>query len=206
MSHKKEIVRQQIKSGKAGIPAATIPLRVLEDGVLVAVHGEVREGGAGTAVCGIFRFEGERVAASWGRTQSQPEKTASGRTMVDGPTEPGDPSRTAANKELVGNMLREILIGGKFDKITDYYSTRQLAQHNPMIGDGLAGIQAAMSALAQQGITMKYEKCLHLVAEGDFVLAQCEGSFAGKPYSFYDLYRLQDNKIVEHWDVMGEGA
>ncbi len=29
-----------------------------------------------------------------------------------------------------------------------------------------------------------------------------EGAFAGKPTSYYDLFRLADGKIAEHWDVM----
>ena len=31
-----------------------------------------------------------------------------------------------------------------------------------------------------------------------------EGEWNGKPQAFYDLFRLTDNKIVEHWDVIQE--
>jgi predicted SnoaL-like aldol condensation-catalyzing enzyme len=34
------------------------------------------------------------------------------------------------------------------------------------------------------------------------VLVLSEGIFDGKPTAFFDLYRLEDNKIVEHWDVL----
>jgi predicted SnoaL-like aldol condensation-catalyzing enzyme len=29
-----------------------------------------------------------------------------------------------------------------------------------------------------------------------------EGLFDGKPTAFYDLYRLEEGKQVEHWDVL----
>ncbi len=34
------------------------------------------------------------------------------------------------------------------------------------------------------------------------VLAISEGAFAGKPTSYYDLFRVENGKIAEHWDVM----
>lgn len=41
-----------------------------------------------------------------------------------------------------------------------------------------------------------------ILGEGNFVLVVNEGLFDNKPASFYDFYRLEDNKIVEHWDVI----
>lgn len=29
-----------------------------------------------------------------------------------------------------------------------------------------------------------------------------EGKFGGKPTAYYDLFRVENNKIVEHWDVL----
>ncbi|MFD9037589.1 hypothetical protein ACFU6M_09755 [Streptomyces bottropensis] len=40
-----------------------------------------------------------------------------------------------------------------------------------------------------------------IVAEGEFVLTQSEGEF-GVPVAYYDLFRVADGKIVEHWDVI----
>jgi predicted SnoaL-like aldol condensation-catalyzing enzyme len=61
---------------------------------------------------------------------------------------------------------------------------------------------AALQAMATQGITMKYD-CIHKVlAEGNFVLVASEGHFAGKHASFYDLFRVENGKIAEHWDTI----
>lgn len=43
----------------------------------------------------------------------------------------------------------------------------------------------------------------HMVlAEGNYGLAVSEGSFGGAHTSYYDLFRIENGKIAEHWDVM----
>jgi predicted SnoaL-like aldol condensation-catalyzing enzyme len=34
------------------------------------------------------------------------------------------------------------------------------------------------------------------------VLTVSEGQFAGKPTAFYDLWRVENGKIAEHWDIV----
>jgi predicted SnoaL-like aldol condensation-catalyzing enzyme len=41
-----------------------------------------------------------------------------------------------------------------------------------------------------------------VLGEGNFVLVTSEGSFGGKSTSFYDLFRVADGKIAEHWDTI----
>lgn len=61
-----------------------------------------------------------------------------------------------------------------------------------------------MAELAKQGIYMIYDKVHYVLACGDFALAVSEGSFAGKPTTYYDLWRVENGFIAEHWDVMEE--
>ena len=49
---------------------------------------------------------------------------------------------------------------------------------------------------------MKYDTIHKVIGEGNFVLVVSEGSFASRPTSFYDLFRVANYKIAEHWDVM----
>ena len=61
---------------------------------------------------------------------------------------------------------------------------------------------AALAAMAEQGIKMEYFTIHKILGCGNFVLAVSEGAFAGKPTSYYDLFRVENGKIAEHWDVM----
>ena len=74
--------------------------------------------------------------------------------------------------------------------------------HNPGIADGLSGLGDALAAMAKQGIAMRYTRVHRVLGEGKFVLAMSEGTFGGKPTSFYDLFRVEDGKIAEHWDTI----
>lgn len=75
-------------------------------------------------------------------------------------------------------------------------------QHNTAIADGLDGLGAALAAMAEQGIKMEYFTIHKILGCGNFVLAVSEGAFAGQPTSYYDLFRIENGKIAEHWDVM----
>ena len=75
-------------------------------------------------------------------------------------------------------------------------------QHNTGIADGVSGLNAALGAMAEQGISMVYDKVHMVLAQGNFVLAVSEGTFGGAPTSYYDLWRVENGKIAEHWDVM----
>lgn len=41
-----------------------------------------------------------------------------------------------------------------------------------------------------------------ILGNGNFVLAVSEGTFGDAPTSYYDLFRVENGKIAEHWDVM----
>jgi predicted SnoaL-like aldol condensation-catalyzing enzyme len=122
--------------------------------------------------------------------------------MVDGPVQSTDMDKTSANKALVKSFVEDILVNGRMDKLAGYYDGDNYVQHNPQIGDGLSGLGQALQAMAKAGITMKYDRIHRVLGEGNFVLVVSEGNFAGKPSSFYDLFRVQNGKIAEHWDTI----
>ena len=50
---------------------------------------------------------------------------------------------------------------------------------------------------------MQYDKMHLVLGEGNFVLAVSEGKFGkGDHVAYYDLFRLEGGKIVEHWDII----
>jgi len=128
---------------------------------------------------------------------------ASGRTQLDGTTEITDRDKTEENKAIVKGFINDVLLNGKGEKTTDYISTSEYLQHNSSVADGLEGFGAAMKYFAENNLIMEYTK-LHMVfGEGNFVLAVSEGKFGtGDHVAYYDLFRLDEGKIVEHWDVI----
>lgn len=151
----------------------------------------------------IFRFEDGKIVEHWDNLQEKPANAnPSGHSMTDGSTEVTDLSKTAANKSLVKNFVEDILVNGKMDKLAGYFDGDNYIQHNPQIPDQLSGLGNALGEMAKQGITMKYDKIHKVLGEGNFVLVVSEGHLAGKHSSFYDLFRVKDGKIAEHWDTI----
>ncbi|MCP4305923.1 MAG: hypothetical protein GY798_05170, partial [Hyphomicrobiales bacterium] len=52
------------------------------------------------------------------------------------------------------------------------------------------------------GLTLHIAKAHKVFGDGNFVLVLSEGSLGDQPTAFYDLFRVEDGKIVEHWDVI----
>jgi len=56
--------------------------------------------------------------------------------------------------------------------------------------------------MAKQNIFMKYSKCYQIIADGNFILTLADGTFGDQEVAYYDLFRLEDGIVVEHWDVV----
>jgi hypothetical protein len=67
--------------------------------------------------------------------------------------------------------------------------------------DGIAGSKSILQKLVDSG-TLVYAKIDKILGEGNFVLVIGQGSYTGTPYSFYDIFRMANGKITEHWDVL----
>ncbi|MEM9490352.1 MAG: nuclear transport factor 2 family protein [Myxococcota bacterium] len=187
--------------------------RTLVEGDLVATHNTYTvPDGSQMVAFDVFRLEDGRLAEHWDALQTlvPASETVSGRSMVDGPTTIDNSADTAANKQLVSGFVEDILTNGNFDVVTDYVSTETYNQHNPLVADGLDGLNEFVASLAADGIGFGYTRTPLIVAQGDFVLTGSEGFFGpsdAAPFAvFYDLFRVENGKIVEHWDVIPNPA
>lgn len=178
-------------------------IRVFQDGPFVFTHTDYNFFGPKVGF-DIFRFENGKIVEHWDNLQEKLEKTASGRTQIDGPTKIIDLDKTQENKALVKNFIDDILFGKNPNKITEYISTEKYHQHNIAIKDGLAGLGDAVKYLVSKNDMFTYKKVHKLLGEGNFVLSASEGKWHGKAHSFYDLFRIENGKIVEHWDTIEE--
>lgn len=179
-------------------------IRAFEDGNKVFLQTVYNFAGAGEQVAfDIFRFdENGLIAEHWDNLAAKADPNPSGRTQIDGTKELKDLDKTEDNREMVKNFLYDVMQGKRPEKTADYFNGDIYIQHNTGIADGLSGLGAALSALAEQGIQMIYTTTHQVLAQGNFVLAVSEGTFGGAPTSYYDLWRVENGKIAEHWDVM----
>ncbi len=184
---------------KGGFKADII--RAFEDGDYVFTHTKYDFFGPKVGF-DVFRFEDGLIVEHWDNLLELQDVNSSGHTQVDGSTQLSDFDKTAENKKVVNDLLTNVFMNGQMDKIANYISPTTYIQHNPMIPDGLDGLGSSMKAMAEKGMVMAYTKIHKTLGQGNFVLTMSEGTFGGNPTAYYDLFRLKNGKIVEHWDVI----
>lgn len=177
-------------------------IRAFQDGDYVFTHTKYDFFGP-KAGFDVFRFEDGKIVEHWDNLLEVQNPNPSAHTQFDGATELKDLDKTKANKTIVQDFVEKVLLGGEMDKLTTYINPNKYIQHNPAVADGLEGFGEAMKYFAEQGIVMKYTKLHKVLGQGNFVLAMSEGTFGkGDPTAFYDLFRLENGLVVEHWDVI----
>lgn len=175
-------------------------VRAFEDGAFVFAHTEY-DFASRKIGFELFRFEDGQTVEHWDNIQPRLGPNLSGHSMVDGPTEATDHALTEANRALVGSFVEDILIGAAHDHLSDFISAENYTEHNPRLSDGVDALRAELEKREDGQRVINYEKLHRVVAEGSFVLSVSEGDVSGMHSAFYDLFRIADGKLVEHWDT-----
>lgn len=117
------------------------------------------------------------------------------------------------NKEIIEILCTTVFQRHDFSRL-DEIMRDDYIQHNPDVPQGKAGFkyffEVTFKAIPDFSYSMK-----QIVAEGDMVMMYCTtsgthtgGEWLSKPatgnrlnFNVVDIFRIQDGKIAEHWDV-----
>jgi predicted SnoaL-like aldol condensation-catalyzing enzyme len=77
-------------------------------------------------------------------------------------------------------------------------SAEQYVQHNPMVPEGVGAFREFM---AGPGEHMIYRDVFKIIGQGNFVMTYSH-VFFGEELAVFDLFRVKNDRIVEHWDNM----
>jgi predicted SnoaL-like aldol condensation-catalyzing enzyme len=106
-----------------------------------------------------------------------------------------------SNKRTVLAFYDAALKHSDFDAAAVHFGPRYI-QHNPMIKDGIDGFRSFLHDLKEQFPGLRSD-IKRVFADGDFVIlhvhAKREPNELG--LAIVDIFRLENGKIVEHWDV-----
>jgi predicted SnoaL-like aldol condensation-catalyzing enzyme len=148
----------------------------------------------------LFRFKDGRIVEHWGGQTPETSPNPSGHTQLDGPTAVSDRTQTEANRTLVRNFKQAVTVELRFDRVDEFIDGDHYVQHASNVGDGTARMKARVSQVEKPGDTPVLVPRRY-IAEGNFVLCLVE-SRTEPPTANYDLFRVENGKIAEHWDVL----
>ena len=197
---------QIMEQAKGGNGTTTVDIkRKLVSGDKVVLQSVYNFSGQQMVGFDVFKFNKDgKITEHWDNLTPIREANQSGHTQVDGTTKIDTSVNSKATKKLVTNYINDIIYGKNTDKLNSYFDGDNYIQHNADMVDTVSGFKASLEQMTQMGITMEYQTTHQVIAQGDFALVMSEGKLAGKPTAFYDLYRVKDGKIAEHWDVVAD--
>lgn len=117
-------------------------------------------------------------------------------------------AKLASNKKLVSDFWREVVDAGQVDQI-DKYVAENYIQHNPNIPTGRRALveQIAKNVKRQTVQARMKAPVVSIVAEGNLVVVSLVSEIpdptdSNKKYTttWFDMFRIENGKIAEHWD------
>jgi predicted SnoaL-like aldol condensation-catalyzing enzyme len=106
-------------------------------------------------------------------------------------------------KETVLAFYTEAFLDGRPEEAAARYVGDRYIQHNPQAGDGVEPfvqfVKAYRDQFPEQTIDFK-----RVLAEGDLVVTHShfKTNASDRGTAVMDIFRLDNGKIVEHWDVL----
>ena len=124
-----------------------------------------------------------------------------------GHTVRADDALTARNKEIVRDFYTTVLIGRNVDAAPKFLPPDYI-QHNPQVPTGLKGFVDASRERFGQKLPADYKReLLNVIGENDMVVVYVRQTWTsskdGQHHQAlgFDLFRVQDGMIAEHWDA-----
>ncbi|PWV55893.1 hypothetical protein [Chitinophaga sp. S165] len=171
-------------------------LRLMEDGPFVFAHVEYHFP-IPMAGFHIFRFEDGLIVEHWDNAQPLLPLVSGRSSITSGTVLITDRDKTDENKDLVKAFMEDLLSEGNIKKLGDYFPEQGCINHS-----AVSAGKTSQTKWEKHGI--RYDKMHRILGEGNFVLTISEGHLKGAPSAFYDLFRVANGKIAEHWDIIEE--
>jgi predicted SnoaL-like aldol condensation-catalyzing enzyme len=183
-----------VKQGRAGITEMisylkTLPLppegakspiiRAIQDGDFVVTHLDIQFMGKRMAVIDLFKLKDGMLTEHWDAIQALPDESGKEFTSTNGTTDIDHSALAESSKHIVSLY---------YNAVINKTSSKQFIHPDYVEHDSV--------------IAERQDVKLHrILAEGDFVVTQSQFSRSGKWFVLYEIFRVANNKIAEHWSV-----
>ena len=171
--------------------------RIFQDGPWVFCHAyqSLNDGAAKWVTMDLFYTDlNGLILEHWDTIAPFVAQTASGMGSAGGTCIIDNMADTNENKSIVLEYTKQVRQQREFGAISRFV-TATPTQHSP----GIAAGRDALCDWHASDEAGQYQMLFSLVGQGDFVATYGKRHARGAEIAAFDLYRLQDGKIVEHW-------
>ncbi len=170
-------------------------VRAFEDGPYVFTQADGQIADRNTFF-DVFRFEDGLIVEHRGFSAPAGPPNKSGHTQVDGPTQAQHLEDTEQNKAFMRRYYETFHLASDHRDSKQYFKGDLCVRHEPGVRDGVAEFLRDVAMLM---LDRTIDEIRLLLGQGDFVFIAAKGTHEGAPCLYIDLYRVEDEKIVEHW-------
>ena len=179
-------------------------VRSFVDGRFVFIQAaqDMNNGEARWVTTDLFDTDGNgKIVEHWDVIHAMIDGTTpGGHTQVDGSVEITDLHLTESNKEIVWRLLTEAFCETPTAPIGDFISDEVYINHNPDAPDGLAALVEMDRSSREAGQALYYQEVHRVIGQGNFVVSFAHQIWNSISYAAFDIFRLENGLIVEHWD------
>lgn len=145
----------------------------------------------------VHRWEDGKIVEHWDNLQPWQGPNDSARAMTDGRFRSDRPMAADAARRLVEDFVTTVLIAREHGSTGRFFADDQLVQHSPRHGDGAGRFVRDLTTGP-----IHYEALHKVLGDGELVLAMSEGRIGQAHSAFYNLFRIDGERIAEHWEVI----
>ena len=172
-------------------------VRIFEEGpwVFCSAFQSLNEGEAKWVTTDMFHTDSSGlILEHWDTIAAYVEETKSGNDMVGGREAVDASADSEVTKSVVLEYTKQVRQERDFAKLGQFVAD-DLIEHAADIGGGRLGLQDWLTS-SESG---NYEMLFKLVGQGDFAMTYGKVRANGRDIAMFDIYRVSNNKIVEHW-------
>jgi predicted SnoaL-like aldol condensation-catalyzing enzyme len=195
-----------VKQGRAGITEMinylkTLPpppegakspiIRAIQEGDFVVTHLDIQFMGKRMAVIDLFKLKDGMLTEHWDVIQVLPDESGKEVTATNG-TAQIDNTASALSSKLVIDQFYKAVIN---QQPTDAFISTNYVEHDATVIAAGRGLSNYLSAPER---AIKFHR---VIAEHDFVVVQSHFNRMEKAFLLYEIFRVANNQIAEHWSV-----
>ncbi|MFC0514432.1 nuclear transport factor 2 family protein [Mucilaginibacter angelicae] len=194
-----------VKQGRAGITEMisylkTLPpppegakspiVRAIQEGDFVVTHLDIQFMGKRMAVIDLFKLKNGKLTEHWDAIQALPDESGKAVTATNGTTDI-DNTAPAENSKRIVSLFYDAAINKT--SALQFISTGYVEHDLSIIESG----KTLVDHIAER----KEVKLCKVIGEGDFVVVQSQFNKSEKAFVLYEIFRVANDKIAEHWSV-----
>ncbi len=181
------------------------PLRAGQMGNSVFVHS-IYAGLNSTSAIDILTFEKGKIVNIEHYSETYQEKNSKGIPTMEGQSKTLEVNKTGLYLGIVKSFMKKVAIDNSPNDILEGVNDDYLDHSAYVDGAGSTSLENRFvyDENSKTAFKFDYHKMERIQGEGNFVLVESKATLNSEDVTVLDLFRLNRNRISEHWDVVSK--